>query len=67
MKPSYSCPTDRVQTYKGNLAQSKSRKDLANWSWVNLAIPELDLPKVVTIEWNKESGRDPMTIQMTEL
>ena len=24
--------TDRVQTYEGNLAPSKSRKDLANWS-----------------------------------
>ena len=29
-------PTDRVQTYEGNLAPSKSRKDLANWSWVRL-------------------------------
>ena len=29
-------PTDRVQTYEGNLSPSKSRKDLANWSWVRL-------------------------------
>ena len=29
-------PTDRVQTCEGNLAPSKSRKDLANWSWVRL-------------------------------
>ena len=29
-------PTDRVQTYEGNLAPSKSRNDLANWSWVKL-------------------------------
>ena len=29
-------PTDRVQTYEGNQAPSKSRKDLANWSWVRL-------------------------------
>ena len=27
-------PTDRVQTCEGNLAPHKSRKDLANWSWV---------------------------------
>ena len=29
-------PTDRVQTDEGNLAPSKSKKDLANWSWVRL-------------------------------
>ena len=29
-------PTDKVQTYEGNLAPSKSRKDLANWTWVRL-------------------------------
>ena len=28
--------TDGVQMYEGNLAPSKSRKDLANWSWVRL-------------------------------
>ena len=30
-------PTDRIQTYKGNLAPSTIRKDLANWSWVRLS------------------------------
>ena len=30
-------PTDRVQTYEGNLAPSTTRKDLANWSWVILS------------------------------
>ena len=29
-------PTNRVQTYEGDLVPSKSRKDLANWSWVRL-------------------------------
>ena len=29
-------PTDRVQTYQGDLAPSKSRKDLANWTWDRL-------------------------------
>ena len=29
-------PTDRVLTYEGNLAPSKCRKDLANWTWVGL-------------------------------
>ena len=29
-------PTDRVQTYQGDLAPCKSRKDLANWTWVRL-------------------------------
>ena len=29
-------PNDRVQTYEGNLVPSKSRKDLANWTWVRL-------------------------------
>ena len=28
--------TDKVQMYEGNLAPSKSKKDLANWSWVRL-------------------------------
>ena len=27
-------PSDKVQTYEGNIAPSTSRKDLANWSWV---------------------------------
>ena len=30
-------PTNRVQTYEGNLALSTTRKDLANWSWVRLS------------------------------
>ena len=34
--PAIVAPTDRVQMYEGNLVQSKSRKDLANWSWVRL-------------------------------
>ena len=29
-------PTDRVQTYKGNLAPGKTSKPLANWTWVRL-------------------------------
>ena len=29
-------PMDRVQTYEGNLDPNKSRKNLANWSWVRL-------------------------------
>ena len=31
-------PTDRVQTYEGDIeiSPSTSRKDLANWSWVRL-------------------------------
>ena len=29
-------PTDRVQTCQGDLASSKSRKDLANWTWDRL-------------------------------
>ena len=29
-------PTDRVQTYEGNLAPGKTRKPLANWTWVRL-------------------------------
>ena len=28
--------TDRVQTYQGDLGPSKSRKDLANWTWIRL-------------------------------
>ena len=32
--PAVVVPTDRVQTYQGDLAPSKSRKDLANWTWV---------------------------------
>ena len=28
--------TQRVQRYKGDLAPSKSRKHLANWTWVRL-------------------------------
>ena len=27
-------PTDRVQTYKGNMGPGKTRKPLANWTWV---------------------------------
>ena len=30
-------PTDRVQTYEGNLVPSATRRDLANWSWVRLS------------------------------
>ena len=30
-------PTDRVQTYEGNLAPSTTRIDLSNWSWVRLS------------------------------
>ena len=29
-------PTDRVQTYQGDLGPNKPRKDLANWTWVRL-------------------------------
>ena len=29
-------PTDRAQTYQGDLVPSKSRKDLSNWTWVRL-------------------------------
>ena len=29
-------PTDRIQTYEGNLAPGKPRMDLANWTWVRL-------------------------------
>ena len=29
-------PTDRVQTYEGNLTPGIARKDLANWTWVIL-------------------------------
>ena len=29
-------PTDRVQTYEGNLAPGLARKDIANWTWVRL-------------------------------
>ena len=28
--------TDRVQTYEGDLAQSRPRNSLANWTWVDL-------------------------------
>ena len=34
--PAVAIPTGRVQTYEGDLAPSKSRKDLANWMWVRL-------------------------------
>ena len=29
-------PTDRVQTYVRNLVPDKTRKPLANWTWVRL-------------------------------
>ena len=34
--PAVTIPTDRVQTYEGDLAPCKSRKDLANWTWVRV-------------------------------
>ena len=51
-------PTDRVQTYEGNLAPSKSQKGFSQ-----LEILQLDLP--IIIGWNKASGRDLMTILTT--
>ena len=35
-------PTDKVQTYKGNLVPGKNRKHLANWTWVRLGDTMLD-------------------------
>ena len=29
-------PTDRIQTYEGDLAPARARKPLANWTWVSL-------------------------------
>ena len=29
-------PTDRIQTYKGDLALARTRRPLANWTWVSL-------------------------------
>ena len=34
--PAVVVTADRLQTYEGDLAPSKSRKDLANWMWVRL-------------------------------
>ena len=53
-------PTDRVQTYEGNLAPSKSRKGLANCTWVRLGIQELDL-QIITVQ-NKDNGKNLVTI-----
>ena len=62
-------PTNRVQTYEWNRTPSKSRKDLANWSWVRLGNTRARLAKNNNNNRmeNKDSGRDPMTIQMTGL
>ena len=56
-------PTDREQTYEGNLAPSKSRKDLANWSWVRLGNTRTRLTNYNRTE--QRQCRDLMTIQMT--
>ena len=53
---------DRVQTYDGNLAPSKSRKDLANWSWVRLGNTRARL----TINNRTEQGQWQRPIDNTD-
>ena len=62
-------PTDRVQTYEGNQAPSKSRKDLANWSLVRLGNTKARLTKNNRTEqrqWQRpDDNNDDRTLDET--
>ena len=64
-------PTDRLQIYEGNLAQSKSRKDLANWSWVRLGNTKASLTnnnnnRMEQRQWQRpDNNNDDRTLDET--
>ena len=57
-------PTDIGQTYQGDLAPCRSRKDLANWTWVRLGNPRAKL--ITLTQWSKNTGKDIMKTMTIE-
>ena len=62
--------TDRIQTCEGNLAPSKSRKDLANWSWVRLGNTRARLTnnnnRIEQRQWQRpDDNNDDQTLDET--
>ena len=54
-------PTDRVQTYQGDLAPCKSRKDLANWTWVRSGNPRAKINNIDIAEkrhWQRHNDNN---------
>ena len=61
--------TDRVQTYEGNLAPGKTRKPLANWTWVRLGNTMGRLTNNNRMEHGQEqrpNNHDDRTLDETE-
>ena len=64
--------TDRIQTYEGDLAPTRSRNALANWSWVSLGNNpnrstegnNFNGTYLMTIIQNIDQDKDVMTIIM---
>ena len=63
-------PTDKVQTYQGDLAPSKSREDLVNWTWVRLGNTRAKLTNNDRMEqrqWQRPNNNtDNRTLDETE-